>query len=84
MTPPLALPAMPASSTSTLELRSDSQIEGGTPGRSRTCGLPLRKGPLYPAELRGPGQAILLGSFGTLQPNAPIESFLALSGANRG
>ena len=40
--------------------RANSCAEGGTPGRSRTCDLPLRKGPLYPAELRGPGRAILL------------------------
>lgn len=45
----------------------NSRAEAGTPGRSRTCGLPLRKGPLYPAELRGLGRAILLGSSHALQ-----------------
>ncbi len=28
-------------------------LESGTPGRTRTCYLPLRRGPLYPDELRG-------------------------------
>lgn len=45
--------------------------QGGTPGRSRTCGLPLRKGPLYPAELRGRGVASLLGPPDELQRRGP-------------
>src|SRR5262245_37787454 len=51
----------------------------GTPGRSRTCGLPLRKGPLYPAELRGLGRTILLGSVQGLHTSGSTGSDRAFS-----
>jgi hypothetical protein len=37
--------------------RFGSQMLGGAPGRTRTCGHRLRRPTLYPAELRGPGRA---------------------------
>lgn len=41
-------------------------LKYGAPYRSRTCGLPLRRGTLYPAELRE--QQALLG-FAIIQKN---------------